>query len=103
MKEKNLKPEDFAAEETKEDRSVSSNINVVYSENVKPGKNHLLHDVHSLQHKVNNLNNKKREKVIRTLQGETAEYFWTSINRHRKSSALRDSLRGVLEVQRRQD
>ena len=98
-----MKPEDFAAEETKEDRSVSSNINVVYSENVKPGKNHLLHDVHSLQHKVNNLNNKKREKVIRTLQGETAEYFWTSINRCGKSSALSDSLWGFLGFHMAQD
>ena len=61
MKGNNLKPEDFAAEETKEERSVSSSINVIHSENVKPGKNHLLHDVRSLQHRVTNLSNKKRK------------------------------------------
>ena len=32
MKKNNGKPEDFAAEETKEERSVSSSINVVHSE-----------------------------------------------------------------------
>ena len=41
MKQNNLKPEDFAAKETKELRSISSRIHVVHSENVKPDKNHL--------------------------------------------------------------
>ena len=36
MTKNNWKPEDFAAEEIKEERSVSSSINVVHSENVKP-------------------------------------------------------------------
>ena len=38
----NRKPEGFAAKETKEERSVSSSIDGVHSENVKPGENHLL-------------------------------------------------------------
>ena len=42
MKENNGKPENFEAEETKEEQSVSSNIDVVSSENVKPGKNNLM-------------------------------------------------------------
>ena len=33
----------------------------IITENVKPGENHLLHDVHSLQHRVNNLRIKKRK------------------------------------------
>ena len=37
MKENNRKPEDFAAEETKEERSLSSSIDVVHIENVKTG------------------------------------------------------------------
>ena len=49
MKENNWKPEDFAAEETKEEQSISSSINVVHSENVKPGKNHLMNQVQALQ------------------------------------------------------
>ena len=42
MKENNWKPEDFAAKETKEERSVSSSVP---SENVKPGENHLLSSI----------------------------------------------------------
>ena len=42
MKENNGKPDDFAAEETKEDRSFSSSNDVVHSENVKLGKIHLI-------------------------------------------------------------
>ena len=37
IKENNWKPEDFAAKETKEERFVFLSINVVHSENVKPG------------------------------------------------------------------
>ena len=61
MNENNLKPEDFAAEKTKEERSVSSSINIFHSENVKPGKKYLFHNVRSLQHRVNNLSIKKRK------------------------------------------
>ena len=61
MKEKNWKPEAFAAKETKEERSVSSSIDGVHSENVKPGENCLLHNVFSLQHRVNNLGIEKRK------------------------------------------
>ena len=59
MKENNWKPEDFAAEETKEERFLSSSINVVHSEKVKPRENHLLHNLRCLQNRVNNLNDKK--------------------------------------------
>ena len=38
LKENNLKPEDFAVEETKEERSISSSINVVHSENLNQEK-----------------------------------------------------------------
>ena len=38
MKENYWKPEPFAAEETKEERSISSSIVFVHSENVKPGE-----------------------------------------------------------------
>ena len=55
------KPEDFAAKETKEERSVSSRIDGVHSENVKLGENHLLRNVCSLQHRVNNLSIEKRK------------------------------------------
>ena len=33
----------------------------VFSENVKPGENHLLSNVHSLQHRVNNLSVEKKK------------------------------------------
>ena len=61
MKENNWKPEDFAAEETKEEQSISSSINVVHSENVKPGKNHLMNQVQALQNRVKNLSIEKRK------------------------------------------
>ena len=48
MKENNLKLEDFAAEETKEELSVSSSIDVVHSENVKPGKKNLMNQVQAV-------------------------------------------------------
>ena len=51
-----MKPEDFAVKETKEEQSFYSSIDGVHSENVKPGENHLLSNVCSLQHRVNNLN-----------------------------------------------
>ena len=56
MTENNWKSEDFEVEETKEERFISSSIDVVHSESVKPGKNHLLHKVRYSQHRVNNLN-----------------------------------------------
>ena len=59
--ENNWKPEDFAAKETKEERSVSSSINGVHSENVKPRENHLLRNVCSLQHRMNNLSIEKKK------------------------------------------
>ena len=55
IKENNWKPEDFQAEETKEERSVFSSIEVVHCENVKPGKNHLMNHVQVLQCRVNNM------------------------------------------------
>ena len=61
MKENNWKPEDFAAKETKEERSVSSSMDGVHSENVKPGENHILTNVRSLQQRVNNLSIEKRK------------------------------------------
>ena len=62
MKENNWKPEDFAAEETKEEQSISSSINVVHSENVKPGKNHLMNQVQALQCRENNMSIVQRKK-----------------------------------------
>ena len=61
MKDNNWKPEDFTAKETKEEWSVSSSIDGVHNENVKPGENHLLFSVHSLHHRVNNLSIEKRK------------------------------------------
>ena len=61
MQKNNWKPKDFAAKETKEEQSVSSSIDGVYSENVEPGENHLLSNVSSLQHRVNNLSVEKRK------------------------------------------
>ena len=45
MQKNNPKPEDLAAKETKEEQFVSSSIDGVCSENVKPGENHLLSNV----------------------------------------------------------
>ena len=42
MKDNNWKLEDFAVKETKQERSVSSSIDSVHSENVKPSENNLL-------------------------------------------------------------
>ena len=61
IKENNWKPEDFAAKGTKEERSVFSSIDGVHSENEKPGENHLLCNVRSLQHRVNNLSVEKKK------------------------------------------
>ena len=61
IKENNWKPEDFATNETKEEQSVSSSIDGVHSENVKPGENHLLSNVCSLQQRVNNLSMEKKK------------------------------------------
>ena len=61
MQENNWKPEDFAAEETKEELSVFSSIEVVHCENVKPGKIHLMNQVQGLQNRVNNLSIQKRK------------------------------------------
>ena len=61
MKENNWKPEDFAAKKTKEKPSIFSSIDGVHSENVKPGENHLLRNVFSLQHRVNNLSIEERK------------------------------------------
>ena len=61
MQKNNWKPEDFAAKESKEEQSVSSSFDGVHSENVKPGEKHLLSNVRSLQHRVNNLSIEKRK------------------------------------------
>ena len=45
MQKNNWKPEDFAVKETKEEQSVSSSINGVHNENMKPGENHLVRNV----------------------------------------------------------
>ena len=67
-----------------------------------PRENHLLHNVHSLQQRVNNLSIEKNEDVFCMLQGEAIKYFWTSFDRHRKFSTFCYSLRGVLGVHRGQ-
>ena len=61
MNKNNWKPEDFAATGKKEEMSVSSSINGVHSENMKPGENHVLRNVRSLQHRVNNLSIEKKK------------------------------------------
>ena len=56
------KLEDFhAVEETNDRRSVSSSINDVHNENVKPEKNHLIHQVQMLQCRVNNVSTAARK------------------------------------------
>ena len=61
MQKNNGKPKDFEAKETKEERSISSSINGVLSENVKPVETPLLSNVCSLQHSANNLSVKNRK------------------------------------------
>ena len=61
MEGNNWKVEDFSVEATKDEQSVSSSIDVVHSENVKPRKDHLLHQIQMLQCRVNNLSTKKRK------------------------------------------
>ena len=61
MKDNNRKTEDFTAKETKEERSISSSIHSVHSENMIQGENHLIRNVHSLQHRVNNLSIEKKK------------------------------------------
>ena len=41
--------------------SVSSSIDVVHSENMKPGKNNLMNQIQMLQYRVNNLSIQKRK------------------------------------------
>ena len=53
--ENNWKLEDFAAEETIDERSVSSSIDVIHSDNVKPGENNLMNQIQMLQYRGNNL------------------------------------------------
>ena len=55
IKENNWKPEDFAAEETREEHSISSSSNVVHIENAKSGKKHLMNHAQALQCRVNNM------------------------------------------------
>ena len=66
MQKNNWKPEEFAAKETKEERSISSSIDGIHSENVKPGEKHLLSNVivHSLQNRVNNFSIEKRKTAF---------------------------------------
>ena len=61
MEENNWKLENFVVEETKDKRSLSSCIDVVQSENVKPGKNNLMNQIQMVQCRVNNLSTKKRK------------------------------------------
>ena len=61
MQKNNWKPEDFAEKRDKGGTIVSSNIDCVHKKNVKPGENHLLSNVCSLQHRVNNLSVEKKK------------------------------------------
>ena len=45
MEENNWMLEDFSVEEMKDEKSVSSSINVVHNENVKPRKDYLIHQM----------------------------------------------------------
>ena len=74
MKENNWKPE-----ETKEVQSVSSNINGVHSENVKPGENHLFSNVCSLQHRVNNLSIEKKKTSFARLKVKQRNLFGSGL------------------------
>ena len=58
-------------------QTVSSNDDVKFDIKANLNKNHLLHNVPYLQHRVNNWSIKKR------LQGET-KYFRTSIDKHQE-------------------
>ena len=75
MKKNNWKPEDFAAEETKEEQSVSSSIDGVHNENVRPGENHLLSNVRTLQHRVNNLSIEKRKTSFSRFKAKQRNLF----------------------------
>ena len=55
IQKNNWKPKDFEAKEKKEEGSVSSSIDGVHSEN------HMLSNVRSLQHRVNNLSVEERK------------------------------------------
>ena len=92
MKENSFKLEDFAEEETKEERYVYSSIDVVHSENVKPEKNHL-HDVHSLQYRINTLSIKKRKMSFACFKVKKQNIFRLAlICRYRKSSPFSKSI-----------
>ena len=45
MEENNWKMKDFSVEETKDERSISSSIDVVHRENMKPVKDYLIHQI----------------------------------------------------------
>ena len=62
MEENNWMLEDFSVEEMKDEKSVSSSINVVHNENVKPRKDYLIHQIQMLQCRVNDLSTKKIKK-----------------------------------------
>ena len=66
MEENNWKLEDFSAEEAKDKQSLSSSINVVHSENVKPRKDYLILQIQTLQCKVNNRSTKKWTTSLHT-------------------------------------
>ena len=82
MKEDNWKQEDFAAEKTQEERSVSSSIDVIYREKMKPRENHVLRNLRCLQNRVHNSNDKKKMTSFARFKVNQRKYFQVSNNRH---------------------
>ena len=75
IEENNWKLEDFSVEETKDEQSVSSSIDVVHSKNVKPRKNYLVHKIQTLQCRMNNLSTKKRKTSFACFKGKQKKYL----------------------------
>ena len=98
MEENNWKLEDFSVEETKDEWSISSSINVVNSENVKP-----IIWFKSKGYSVEWIIYEERENVIYTVQSETKKYLWFSVDRYRKSSPFSYCVLGLVGVHKGQD
>ena len=83
-------------EETKKEQSVSSSIDVVYSENVKPRENHLLNNLCYLQNRLNNLNDKKRKTSFAGFKVKQQNIFGLALKDTENLFTFCHSLWGVL-------
>ena len=93
MEENNWKLENFAVED---EQSISSSIEVVHSENLKPRKDYLIHQIQMLQCRVNKLLTKKRKTSF-------ARFKLKQQDRYEKSSPFSYCVRGLLGVHRGKD